>query len=64
MNLTAEELLTSLKYCMGEFGGASCNGCPNAVPRSEGRDGMCQCRFNLNSEMIRFLEVYTQEKSR
>ena len=64
MNLTAEELLTSLKYCMGELGGDSCNGCPNAVPGTEGRDGMCKCRFNLNYEMIRFLEVSIQEKSK
>lgn len=64
MNLTAEELLTSMRYCMGDLGGATCEGCPNAVPRTEDRNGFCECRFNLDREMIRFLEEYVQEKSK
>lgn len=64
MNLTAEDLLTSLKYCIGDLGGNSCNGCPNAVPGTEDQNGMCKCRFNLNREMIRFLEASIQEKSK
>lgn len=55
-HLTMEELLTSLKYCMMEQGGDTCTGCPNAIPGSENRDGICQCRFNLYKEMIHFLE--------
>lgn len=64
MNLTAEDLLTSLKYCMGDLGGNSCNGCPNAVPGTEDQNGMCKCRFNLNREMIRFLEASIHVKSK
>lgn len=64
MNLTAEEILTSMKYCMGELGGNSCTGCPNAIEGSENENGMCICRFNLHQEMIRFLESLIQEKSK
>lgn len=64
MNLTAEELLTSLKYCMGELGGSKCTGCPNSIAGSENASGMCICRFHLQKEMIGFLEAYIQEKSK
>ena len=59
-HLTMEELLTSLKYCMGDLGGDSCTGCPNAVPGSENRDGACKCRVNLQREMIHLLESLTK----
>lgn len=56
MNLTPKEILTALKYCQGQLGGKGCIGCPNAVPGSEDKFGMSKCRFNLNLEMIDFLE--------
>ena len=56
-HLTPEELLTSLKYCMGYIGGDSCTGCPNAIPGSEDKDGFCKCRFKTRDEMIHILET-------
>ena len=57
-HLTAEELLTSLKWCKGYIGNDrdSCEGCPNAVPGTEDTDGFCQCRVNTYDEMIHILE--------
>jgi hypothetical protein len=55
-HLTVEELLISMKYCKGELGGDSCEGCPNAVPGSKDKEGFCQCRFDLKDEIIRVLE--------
>lgn len=52
MNLTPKEILTALKYCNGQLGGAGCDGCPNH--KSGGED--CECRFNLNDEIMSFLE--------
>lgn len=62
MNLTPKELLTALKYYQGQLGGKGCIGCPNAIPGSEDRFEMCKCRFNLNMEMIRFLEEYLRKE--
>lgn len=62
-HLTPEELLTAYKYCLGEDGyGDTCEGCPNAVPGSADMHGMCQCRFNLNREAVRILEMITGGK--
>ena len=55
-HLTMEELLTAMKYCKGDLGGAGCAGCPNAVNGSEDKYGLCQCRFDLKDETIRLLE--------
>ena len=55
-HLSAEDLLTALKYCTGLLGGDSCVGCPNAVPGSADVHGMCTCRFNTTEEMIHLLE--------
>lgn len=55
-HLTMEELLISMKYCKGDLGGDSCEGCPNAVPGSKNEYGLCECRFGLKNEMIRALE--------
>lgn len=54
-HLTAEELLTALKFCKGDLGGSGCIGCPNAIPGTEDH-GMCECRFSTCDEMIRLLE--------
>ena len=61
-HLTVEELLASLKQCMGYIGGESCNGCPNAIPETADKDGFCQCRFKTQDEMIRVLETLVQKK--
>lgn len=58
-HLSMEELLTSLRYCKGELGGAGCAGCPNATPGTEDKYGMCKCRFDTTEEMIRILEFLT-----
>lgn len=55
-HLTAEELLTALKFCKGDLGGSGCIGCPNAIPGTEDKYGMCKCRFNTTDEVIRLLE--------
>lgn len=55
-HLTAEELLTALKFCRGDLGGSGCIGCPNAIPGTEDKYGMCKCRFYPIDEMIRLLE--------
>lgn len=55
-HLSKEEILVSLKYCKGDLGGSGCIGCPNAIPETEDKCGMCKCRFNLQDEMIRMLE--------
>lgn len=55
-HLTAEELLTALKFCKGDLGGSGCIGCPNAIPGTEDKYGMCKCRFNTVDEMLRLLE--------
>lgn len=55
-HLTAEELLTALKFCKGDLGGSGCIGCPNAIPGTEDEYGMCKCRFNTTDEVIRLLE--------
>lgn len=62
-HLTAEELLTSLKFCKGYLGGSSCAGCPNAIPGTEDEDGTCQCRFDTHDEMIRILESIINKKT-
>jgi hypothetical protein len=55
-HLTAEELLTALKFCKGDLGGSGCVGCPNAIPGTEDKYGVCECRFHTTDEMIRLLE--------
>lgn len=55
-HLTAEELLTALKFCKGDLGGSGCIGCPNAIPGTEDKYGMCKCRFSTTDEVIRLLE--------
>lgn len=55
-HLTVEELLTALKFCRGDLGGCGCIGCPNAIPETEDKHGLCKCRFNTNEEVIRVLE--------
>ncbi|MGM9584386.1 MAG: hypothetical protein ACI3V1_02500 [Faecousia sp.] len=62
MNLTPKELLTALKYCQCQLGGAGCDGCPNQVPDSTDKYGLSKCRFNLNLEMIDFLEEYLRKE--
>lgn len=62
MNLTPKELLTALKYCQGQLGGKGCIGCPNAIPGSEDIFEMCKCRFNLNLEIMDFLEDYLRKE--
>ena len=64
MHLTAEELLEALRYCHGELGGEGCIGCPNAVPGSEDRMGMCKCRVSISKEMIHFLENYLSDRGK
>ena len=61
-HLTVEELLTSLKHCMGYIGGDSCIGCPNAIPETADRDGFCQCRFKTQDEMIHVLESMLKDQ--
>ena len=61
-HLTVEELLTSLKHCMGYIGGDSCIGCPNAIPENADRDGFCQCRFKTQDEMIHVLESMLKDQ--
>ena len=61
-HLTVEELLASLKQCMGFIGGDSCIGCPNAIPETADKDGFCQCRFKTQDEMIRVLETLVQKR--
>lgn len=59
-HLTLEELITSIKYCSGELGGYSCDGCPNLVPGSIGKTGSIgigKCRFSTTSESLRILEA-------
>ena len=55
-HLTAEELLTALRFCMGYLDGPGCIGCPNAIPGTEDEYGMCKCRINTVDETIRLLE--------
>lgn len=55
-HLTVEELLAALKYCKGDLGGSGCVGCPNAIPGTEDKSGMCMCRFSTVDEMIYLLE--------
>lgn len=61
-HLTVEELLASLKHCMGYIGGDSCIGCPNAIPETADRDGFCQCRFKTQDEMIHVLESMIKDQ--
>lgn len=63
-HLTVEELLTSLKHCMGYIGGDSCIGCPNAIPETADRDGFCQCRFKTQDEMIHVLESMLKDQQK
>lgn len=59
-HLTLEELITSIKHCYGELGVDSCEGCPNLVPGSIGKNGLRgvgECRFSTTSESIRILEA-------
>lgn len=62
-HLTVEELLTSLKYCMGYIGGDSCIGCPNAITETADKDGFCQCRFKTQDETIRILEAIVNKSN-
>ena len=55
-HLTPAELLVAMKFCKGWLGGHSCKGCPNAVPGTEGEDGLCECRFDIYNETIHLLE--------
>lgn len=61
-HLTVEELLASLKQCMGYSGGDSCIGCPNAIPETADKHGFCQCRFKTQDEMIHVLEALVQNQ--
>ena len=45
-------LLEAWEYCMGDKGGESCTGCPNAIPGTEDEDGMCKCKINLKKATI------------
>ena len=56
MNLTPKELLTAMKYCRRMIGGPGCDGCPNQKPDGEVKYGISECRFNLNDEIMGFLE--------
>lgn len=62
MNLTPKELLTALKYCHGQLGVDSCDGCPNQKPDSVDKFGVSECRFNLNLEIMDFLEDYLRKE--
>lgn len=62
-HLTAQELLTALKFCRGDLGGDGCVGCPNAIPGTEDKYGTCKCRFNIYDEMIRLLESIVNNKT-
>lgn len=62
-HLTAEELLTALKFCKGDLGGSGCTGCPNAIPGTEDKYGMCKCRFDTHEEVIRVLESIINKRS-
>lgn len=55
-HLTPEEILSALKHCIGDLGEDGCDGCPNAIPGTKDKHGLCMCRFNMNREMIRFVE--------
>lgn len=55
-HLTAEELLLALKYCNGAMGGNGCDGCPNAIPGTTDKYGLCKCRYDTTEETIRMLE--------
>ena len=59
-HLTPQELLLALKQCKGQIGGSTCQGCPNAVPGTEDKDGLCACRVDTYEEVIRFLEKFLQ----
>lgn len=56
-HLSVQDLLTSLKYCKGDFGGSGCVGCPCAIPEFEDEYGLCKCRFNLQDEIVHLLET-------
>lgn len=62
-HLTTEELLVALKYCKGDLGGSGCIGCPNAIPGTEDKDGLCKCRFETTAEVIRLLESIVNNKT-
>lgn len=62
-HLTVQELLISLKYCKGILGGSGCAGCPNAIPGTEDKYGMCKCQFETTDEVIRLLESIVNNKS-
>lgn len=62
MNLTPKEILTALKYCQGQLGGDSCDGCPNQKPDGAVKFGVSECRFNLNLEIMDFLEEYLRKE--
>ena len=55
-HLSPEELLLSIQFCKGYNGTTTCCGCPNAIPETEDKYGMCKCRFDVHDEMIRILE--------
>ena len=64
-HLTPEELLAALRCCKCYDGTDTCMGCPNAVPGTADIDGVCECRFDVNDEMIRILEgIVGQNKER
>ena len=52
-HLTPQELMAALKRCCSW---SPCDGCPNAVPGTEDRNGNCDCKFDLYDEMIHILE--------
>lgn len=64
-NLTPEELLLAIQFCKGYNGTQTCEGCPNALPGTKDKYGLCKCRFDVHDEMIRILEgIVGQNKER
>jgi|GEM_PF-6190162 len=55
-------LLEAWEYCMGDKGGEGCTGCPNAIPGTEDKDGLCECRINLKRATVDALRALTEER--
>lgn len=55
-------LLESWEYCMGDKGGHSCTGCPNAIPGTEDTDGFCECKINLKKATMAALRAIAEDE--
>lgn len=55
-HLTPAQLLEALEYCNDTESGHGCVGCPNAVPGSEDRIGLCDCVFDTSDEVLYWLK--------